>query len=133
MQGGGFSNSGSINVTGSGVMIYNAPVHNSDQVKLTGSGSLTLSAPTSGTYKGVTIFQDRTSTAIVDVTGNGSMSLTRDDLQPPRPSIDVTGNGGTTVVGSQIIANNMKVTGNGAVNVNYTASASPVRDTRIVE
>jgi len=47
--------------------------------------------------------------------------------------IDVTGNGGTDVVGSQIIANNMTVTGNGSVNVSYSLSISPVRDTRIVE
>jgi hypothetical protein len=43
----------------------------------------------------------------------------------------VTGNG--DVVGSQIIANNMTVTGDGPVNVKYNANGSPVRDTRIVE
>ena len=132
MQGGGFSNSGSLDMTGTGVMIYNAPQQNSDQVKLTGSGNLTLSAPTSGTYKGITIYQDRTATAVVNVTGNGGMSLSG-TIYSAKAEIDVTGNGGTNVVGSQIIANNMKVTGNGPVNVIYTASGSPVRDTRIVE
>lgn len=132
MQGGGFSNSGSINMTGIGVMIYNAPVQNSDQVKLNGSGSLTLSPPTSGTYKGLTIFQARSSTAVVGVTGNGSMNLTG-TIYSAGAEIDVTGNGGTYVVGSQIIANNMQVTGNGPVNVNYNPNGSTVRDTRIVE
>jgi Flp pilus assembly protein TadG len=132
MQGGGFSNSGGISVTGSGVMIYNAPVQSSDQVKLSGNGNLTLSPPTSGTYKGITIFQDRTSTAAVNVTGSGAMNLTG-TIYSAKAEIDVTGNGGVTVAGAQIIANNMTVTGNGAVHVDYTATAGPVRDTRIVE
>jgi hypothetical protein len=132
MQGGGFSTSGGIDLTGSGVMIYNAPAHSSEQVKLTGSGNLTLSPPTSGTYKGIAIFQDRTSTAIVAITGNGSMNLTG-TIYAPKAEVDLTGNGGSNVTGSQIIANNMTVTGNGPVNVNYNSSGSPVRDTRTVE
>ena len=132
MQGGGFSNSGSINMTGTGVVIYNAPASTSDQVKLTGSGSLTLSPPTSGTYKGISIFQDRTSTAVVALTGGGSMNVSG-TIYAAKAEIDLTGNGGTNVAGSQIIANNMKVTGNGPVSVNYNATGSPVRDTRIVE
>ncbi len=132
MAGGGFSISGSINVTGTGVMIYNAPLHNSDQVQLSGSGSLTLSAPTSGTYKGITIFQARSSTAVVGITGNGSMNLTG-TIYSAGAEIDLTGNGGSNVVGSQIIADSMKVTGNGPVNVNYAGNGAPARDTRIVE
>jgi hypothetical protein len=45
----------------------------------------------------------------------------------------LTGNGALNVIGSQIVANNMKVTGNGSVNVNFTPSTTPVRDTRLVE
>jgi Putative Flp pilus-assembly TadE/G-like len=132
MAGGGFSINGGINVTGSGVMIYNAPVQNSDQVKLTGNGTLTLSAPTSGTYKGITIFETRTSTATVDITGNGGMNLTG-TIYSAGANVDLTGNGSSNVIGSQIIADSMTVTGNGSVNVSYTASGLPVRDTRIVE
>jgi hypothetical protein len=132
IQGGGFSNSGGIDLTGSGVMIYNAPAKTSDQVKLTGSGNLTLSPPTSGTYKGVTIFQDRSSTAAVGISGQGGMNLTG-TIYAAGGELDLTGNGSSNTMGSQIIANNMTVTGNGSVNVNYTASGSPARDTRIVE
>ena len=132
MQGGGFSDSGGINITGSGVMIYNAPVHASEQIKLTGNGNLTMSPPTSGPYKGITIFEDRASTAVIALTGNGGMTLTG-TIYSPGAEIDLTGNGGTTVAGSQIIANNMAVTGPGSVNVNYNSSGLPARDTRIVE
>jgi hypothetical protein len=132
MQGGGFSNSGSINMTGSGVVIYNNPSSNSDQIKLTGSGSLTLSPPTTGPYKGISIFQNRTSTAPIAVTGNGSLNISG-SIYAAAAEVDVTGNGGTTVAGSQIISNNLVVTGNGSVDVSYNANLAPVRDTRLVE
>jgi hypothetical protein len=132
MQGGGFSSSGSIDVTGTGVMIYNAPLNSSDEVRLTGWGNLTLSPPTSGTYKGITIFQDRTATATVAVTGNGGMNLSG-TIYSATAQVDVTGNGGLNVAGAQIIANNMTVTGNGTVTVSHDANLSPIRDTRIVE
>jgi Flp pilus assembly protein TadG len=132
MQGGGFSSTGSIDLTGSGVMIYNDPAKSNDQVNLSGNGSLTLSPPTSGTYKGITIFENRTATAAVSITGNGSMTLTG-TVYAASAEIDLTGNGSANTTGSQIIANNMKVSGNGAVTVNYNPSTAPVRDTRIVE
>jgi hypothetical protein len=132
MQGGGFSISGGINVSGSGVMIYNDPSQNSDQIKLTGNGSLTLSAPTSGTYKGIAISQNRTSTAVVAVTGNGSMNITG-TVYAAKAEVDVTGNGASNTIGSQYVANNMKVTGNGAVDINATGNLAPQRDIRIVE
>jgi hypothetical protein len=132
MQGGGFSDNGSIDVTGTGVMIYNAPAQNNDEVQLAGTGNVTLTAPTSGPYKGIAIFQDRTATATVDVTGNGSLSLTG-TIYAAGAEVDVTGNGGITVTGAQIIANNMNVAGNGLVSVVYNPNAAPGRDTRLVE
>jgi hypothetical protein len=132
MQGGGFSNTGSIDLAGAGVMIYNDPAKSSDVVSLTGSGSLTLSPPTSGTYKGIAIFQNRTATSIIKITGQGDMSLTG-TVYAAAAEIDVGGFGEANIVGSQIIANNMKVTGSGAVTVNYNPGTAPVRDTRIVE
>jgi hypothetical protein len=132
MQGGGFSVSGGMNVTGSGVMIYNAPSGSNDQVTLSGTGTLTLSPPTSGSYKGITIFQSRTSTAAIAITGNGSLNVSG-TIYAPGAEVDLTGNGSTDVMGAQFIANNMKVGGNGSVNVTYDANSSPVRDTRIVQ
>ena len=131
MQGGGFTITGQGSVTGNGVMIYNAPASKNDQVNLTGQGNLTLTPPTSGTYKGISIFQDRNSQAAVTITGQGGMSVTG-AIYSAGAEVDLTGNGAMNVVGSQIIANNMKVTGNGSVKVNGT-NGSPVRDTRLVE
>jgi hypothetical protein len=133
MQGGGFSNSGSINMVGNGVMIYNAPVQTSDQIKLTGTGSLTLTPPTSGPYQGMTLFQERTSTAVVTVTGNGSMNITG-ATYAAKAEMDITGQGGSNNVASMIVVNNMKVTGQGAINVTYDPKNAPTpRDIRLVE
>jgi Flp pilus assembly protein TadG len=133
MDGGGFSNSGSINMIGNGVMIYNSPKQTSDQIKLTGSGSLTLTPPTSGPYKNLTLFQDRTSTAVLTITGNGGMNISG-GTYAAKAEMDVTGNGASTNIGSQIVVNNMKVTGNGPINVTYDPNGVPAkRDLRIVE
>jgi hypothetical protein len=132
MQGGGFSSSGGLNLTGSGVMIYNAPVHSSESVALTANGSLTLSPPTSGTYKGIAIFQARSATAAVDITGNGSMNLSG-TIYAAGANIDLTANGGSNTIGSQIVADSMTVTGNGSVNVNSNNNGNPAKDVRIVE
>jgi hypothetical protein len=132
MQGGGFSNSGGLNITGSGVMIYNAPVHNSESVSLTGNGSVTLSPPTSGTYKGIAIFQARSATASVNITGNGSMNLSG-TIYAAGANIGLTANGGSNTIGSQIIADSMSVTGNGSVNVDRSALGAAGKDIRLVE
>jgi hypothetical protein len=113
-------------------MIYNAPVQSSESVKLTANGSLTLSPPTSGPYKGIAIFQARSATAAVDITGNGSMNLTG-TIYAAGANIDLTANGGSNTVGSQIIADSMTVTGNGSVNVNRNAGPNRDEDVRIVE
>jgi Putative Flp pilus-assembly TadE/G-like len=134
MDGGGMSLSGSGSVTvsgpvspdtGHGVLIYNAPVNSSDEIKLTGNGSVNLPAPTSGTYQGISIFQDRTSTAKVEVTGNGGMNI-NGTFYAAKGTLDITGNGGlqdgipVDNIGSQYISYDLVVTGNGGFNIVYT-------------
>src|SRR5205085_10887198 len=72
MEGGGFSFSGQGSLTGSGVMIYNAPGHgNSGGISVTGQGAINLSGMTSGIYQGITFFQERNSTVTGNVSGTG--------------------------------------------------------------
>src|SRR5262249_53566943 len=65
------SNAGSI--TGSNVMVYSDGTGN---ISLTGSGSMSLSPPTSGTYQGVTLFQERSSNKQINITGQGNLNMT---------------------------------------------------------
>ena len=90
LNGGGFSVSGNAVVTGTGVFVYNAPKSVSDAINISGNASVTLSASTSGAYQGVAIFQNRTSTAAITITGNGSLKLTGTLYAAGRPPVNVS-------------------------------------------
>jgi hypothetical protein len=123
MDGGGFRLTGSANVVGNGVMIYNAPQSTGDVVTITGTGSVTLTPPTTGLYQGFTIFQDRTSTAPISVTGKGSMNISG-TFYAASAKLDITGQGGVNSIGSQYISYDLVVTGSGGININWQANAA---------
>ena len=131
LNGGGFSMSGNANLTAIGVMLYNAGP--SGNISITGNGSVTMSPPTSGTYQGISVFQNRTVNSQVAITGNGSLNLTG-SIYAPDANLTVTGNGSNNVMGSQFISYDLTVTGNGGVNVNSSASSmSATRSYGLVE
>ena len=72
INGGGFTVSGNSNVSGTGVFFYNTATagYSYQPVVLSGGNSTSLSAPTSGTYKGVLFFDDRT------ISSSGQNSIT---------------------------------------------------------
>jgi hypothetical protein len=78
LKGGGLAVTGTGSITGTGVVIYNAPQTSSDGIRLTGSGgSINLSAPTTGTYAGIAIFQDRSSAAALTISSSkGTFNVT---------------------------------------------------------
>jgi hypothetical protein len=126
MAGGGFSSTGQGNLTGSGVMIYNAPTQTSEGISITGQGSVTISPPTSGIYKGITLYQDHSmanpaATAPVQITGQGNMNMTG-TFYTARAPLWITGQGSNNVIGSQYISATLTTTGQGAFNVNWNAN-----------
>jgi hypothetical protein len=123
MQGGGFSVTGQGNITGAGVMIYNDPQSSSDKISFAGSGILTLSPPTSGTYQGITLFQNRTSTAEMDVSG-GSGSVMSGLFYTAAATLKVTGGGGASI-GSQYISYDLTLQGNGNFSVDWNPNTTP--------
>jgi hypothetical protein len=133
MDGGGFNWGGQGNLTGTGVMIYNAPTSTSDKIDLSGQGTCTLSAPTNGPYQGFTLFQDRTSTVPVNVTGQGAMSITG-SFYAAAATLKITGNGTTDVIGGQYVAYDLITGGNGSFGVKWKATETPnVRQLHLVE
>ena len=106
-------------VTGDGVMIYNAPTNSSDAVTINGSGPLRLSAPTSGIYKGITVFVDRTKDVPVNVQGNGSDTVISGTFYDAGGLISLSGNGGVTNMESQFICRAMTISGNGDINIEW--------------
>ena len=120
MQGGGFSFTGQGNLTATGVMIVNAPQSNSDVININGSGAINLTPPTSGTYQGISLWQKRSSTNTISVTGNG-YSTYSGTFYTANGMLNVSGNGGTPV-GAQYISYNLTVNGNGNFSVNWNAN-----------
>jgi Flp pilus assembly protein TadG len=118
MDGGGFSFTGQGNLTANGVMIFNAPESNSDVINIAGLGTINMSPPTSGTYKGISLFQERSSTNTIGITGNGGMSITG-TFYTAGGTLAIQGNGGGDVVGSQYISYNLNLGGNGVINIDW--------------
>jgi hypothetical protein len=126
MDTGGFSIGGGVTLVGNGVMIYNAPSpkSNSDVININGNNgaSVTLSPPTSGPYKGISLFQDRTSTQSLSVAGNGNFNITG-TFYAAKANLTVAGNSATSM-GSQYISDSLTVTGTTATNITWNQNST---------
>jgi hypothetical protein len=127
IEGGGFTFGGQGNLFGEGVMIYNAPTSNSENqgISISGAagGSVTLSPPIGGTYHGITLFQDRTSTIDMNIEGNGNFDITG-VFYAANALLKVKGNG-DSAVGSQYISRFLDLGGNGGYDVIYRPDLAP--------
>ncbi len=94
---------------------------------------MTLSPPTSGIYQGMCIFQDRTVTQTVAITGNGSMNISG-TFYAADALMTLTGQGSLNVIGSQYISRYLTLTGQGNFSVNWNANtAAPNRLLGLIE
>ncbi len=66
INGGGINMSGPSSISGDGVFIYNT---GRGGINLSGTGTISLSPMSSGTYAGITIFQDRSNTSAATLSG----------------------------------------------------------------
>ncbi len=142
IDGGGFKSTGASiimdSTTSGGVMIYNKPASSADseKIQITGNsaGTVSLSPLTSGTYSGLVLWQDRTSTLPVKVEGNGSFTVSG-TFYAAGGTLQVNGNGGTytgsdgsaisgSQIGSQYISNDLTVGGNGNIYIKYSGTGS---------
>jgi hypothetical protein len=129
MDGGGFAFTGQGNLNAYGVMIVNAPNNNSDVIGINGTGVINITPPTTGIYKGIALWQVRSATQTVSVSGNGGSTL-QGTFYTAHGTLNVSGNGTNDVIGSQYISYNLVVNGNGAFSVNWNANMAA--DTRII-
>jgi hypothetical protein len=121
MQGGGFSVTGGANLTGNGVLIYNAPQNSWDTINIGTTGTVNLSAPPTGTYRGITLFQDRNSNNSVWISGCPNTSITGTFYFAGSPlAIVDTGTG--AIIGSQYICRQLSISGTGSFAINWNAN-----------
>lgn len=84
-------------------------------VQVTG-GELNLTAPTSGTYKGIMIYQDRRASLLNSVTINGnSDSKLEGAFYFPRADLTFNGTAGQDTKCMQIVSRRVKFTGNSGI------------------
>jgi len=135
MNGGGFNFSGSGTLIGSGVMIYNAPQGNSDTVSISGQGSITMSPMLTGPYKGILVWEDRTSATPISISGsNATLMSISGTFYAASAQLNVTGNGTQQTIGSQYISKTANVQGNGGFTVNWDPALVPgTREVWLVE
>src|SRR5207245_5486920 len=118
MVGGGFSFTGQGSLTANGVMIVNLPSSNSDIININGTGAINMSPMTTGIYRGILLWQQRSSYNTINVTGNGTSQISG-TFYAAHGTLNVGGNGAQDVLGSQYISYDMKVNGNGNFAVNW--------------
>lgn len=135
MNGGGFAYGGQGNLIATGVMIYNNPLASNDKISIAGSGNVTMSPPTSGPYKGISLFQNRTSTVEMDISGSaGAVMAMTGTFYAAKALLSVTGNGTNQVLGAQYISWDLNLQGNGTYSVNWNVTDTPgTRDVLLVE
>ncbi len=136
LQGGGLTISGSSSVITAvgetaGVMIYNDWTRSNDAITLSGSGAVRIHPPTSGPYQGISLFQKRgtaTSAApIITLSGSGALNLTG-TVYAAYATITMSGSAGVNVLGGQLIADTMTLTGSAAISINR--GIDPIANTR---
>jgi Flp pilus assembly protein TadG len=134
MDGGGFSMTGQGNLLAEGVMIFNAPKQSSDVINISGSngGSVTMTPPTTGLYEGLTLFQSRSATEDMTISGNGDFYVTG-TFYVAGGLLNVTGNGAGQI-GSQYISRLLDINGGGALHIDYNPDqVTPRRILGLVE
>jgi hypothetical protein len=126
LNGGGFSVSGQGSVSGDGVTIYNASSKGSDGFSFSGQAVVRLTGPTSGIDQSLVLFQDPTSTATFQVSGQASLNLSG-IIYAADTQIQVSGQAvlmdqanAARTVAAEIDALDLFVTGNGVVDIDVT-------------
>jgi hypothetical protein len=132
INGGGLNLSGSANLTGNGVLIYNEPLSATDQISISGQGTVTLSPPTSGLYAGITIFQARPPSLQpqASIAGGVGFNITG-TLYTPGALLKITGNSATALLGSELISRYLTI--GGTANLKITWDAKKVASRRVIQ
>lgn len=118
---GDFTLSGSASITANNVMIYAV-----GKFTVSGTGAVVMTPPTSGMYKGITLFKDRTSTKTdVTLSGGSNMQISGTLYAAPSP-ITISGSSGVASFGSRIIADTATVSGSGTIKLSGTGDQQHV-------
>jgi hypothetical protein len=120
INGGGITSTGSSSIIGNGVFLYNT---GSGAINLSGTGSISLNPMNSGTYAGITVFQNSADTASATMSGGSNINNTG-TFYFPGATLTLSGSSGASSVGAQIIAKNLTISGSAGIKVTYGSSVA---------
>jgi hypothetical protein len=133
---GGLTSNGANLTMGSGsggIMFYNAGTGSNDKINITGSptGTVSLSGiNTTNTgssdyiYNGLLIFQARNAGEDVQITGNGNFTM-EGTFYAPDATLKLAGQGALSIIGSNLVADQISITGQGNITVDYSGFTQP--------
>jgi hypothetical protein len=140
-MGGGITVSGSIGFqvsgpsdsqTGTGVMFYSTAAGG---LNFSGTGPLNIPAPSTGTYQNISIFQARTSTAALTLSGSENWNW-GGTMYAAGGTINLSGSSsatyGSTIMGAQYICNKINISGSGTITVSG-GNGTPVRTIQLIQ
>jgi Flp pilus assembly protein TadG len=116
---GGLSVSGAASINGNGVTIYQP----SGALNINTTGSVTLTPPATGTYQGITIFQNASDAA------SGTIAAATQNIQGviymPTAQLTLSGNSKSIVTTATIVVGNLVIAGNVTINFPTSTSYTP--------
>lgn len=118
------SSNGTIVTGDAGVMLFNTCVNTGNcggtdlggQIGMSGHSGITLTPPT-GVYDGIVIFQDRTNTQPMGLTGQSAVSSLRGTIYAPSSQLVTLSAGGAAMSLYSIVASNLRIAGGSAVSI----------------
>ena len=125
MKGGGFNVANGVTVSGSGVFIYED--HSASNPSLDGAlsfqggGVINLTPPTSGTYSGISYYQDRSNTKAISI-ANGTTNTLTGKFYAAGAAVSFAGGSQSSQYGSQFVAKSMNLSNNAYVGVSGTGT-----------
>jgi hypothetical protein len=135
MEGGGFLVDGIATVVGLEVMIYNTiGPFAAGSFQVQALGKVVLVAPLSGTYQGISVFQNRALSNPLTVSGVGLTTLTG-VVYAAGAAAKLTGSAavGLDLLGGAYVVNSMELKGVGGINVNIGLNPPRIPDVRLVD
>jgi hypothetical protein len=107
----GLSMSGPTTLTGAGVMLFNS----SGSITMSGGTTVNLTAPTAGAYQGFTIFQRRTNTSSMSLSGGATQTIAG-AVYVKAAALTYSGNGNTSGVATTLVADTMSFSGSAYIS-----------------
>lgn len=120
INGGSVDFKGTFNCTGCTIVLTNSSTASNATIGTFGSNSQAsnnITAPTSGTYKGIAVYQDRRATGGTDKINGGSGSVLQGVVYFPSDTLQINGSGTAVSLCAMWIAKDVVFTGNSSIAI----------------